>query len=201
MNAVLEDDYGTARTYVSPKSTAARYLDYHQAFIKAHKVNGVELPTAPATTAAPNEVKRVISLVEGTRTVTTWTKFEYDQNGKILTWVGRKPLNQTIATKVTTGKGLGQKLTLLGASAQSDGNLYVVVEVSASRNATVDQAPAYVAQDGLRRTASGWVAPSEIEGGTKAIALYVFDETGLGGTLSYQTFAGDQEGKLKLAVG
>ncbi len=201
VEAVLEDDFEGARAYVAPKSTAARYLDYHENFIKAHKVNGVELPVAPSTVAEPDEAKRAIALVEGSKTVSTWTKFEYDDDGKIRSWVGRKPLTQTIATKVTRGKGLGQTLTLLGASAQRDGNLYVVVEISAGRDASVDSAPSYVAKDGLRRTAAGWVAPPEVEAGTKAIALYIFEDTTLGGTMTYETWAGDQEGKVKIAIG
>jgi hypothetical protein len=199
--SVMDDDFKKARTFVAPDSTAARYLDYHEGFRKAHSVNGVELPEAPSTVAEPDQDAHTISLVDGSKTSSVWKDYQSDATGKITTWVGRKPLGETIATKVTHGKGLGQTLTLLGASAQKDGNLYVVIEVNAKRDASVDSAPSYVGRDGLRRTASGWVAPSEVEAGTKAIALYIFDDTGLGGTMTYEAWAGDARAKIRIKVG
>jgi len=201
--SVADADFKTARTFVAPGSTAARYLDYQESARKAHAVNGVELPHGPSTVTEPNENARTIALLEDGKTTSTWKSFEYDADGKVTTWVGRKPLEETIASKVTHGKGGGQALTLLGANAPKDGNLYVVVEIAATKDTSVDSAPSYVASDGIRRTASGFVAPTEVEAGTKAIAMYQFDGTELGGTLTYETWADNfnTDTKIKIKVG
>lgn len=78
---------------------------------------------------------------------------------------------------------------------------YVVVEIDAAKNAYVDQAPTFVGSDKIRRTAAGWVAPSEVEAGTKALAVFVFEDTGLGGTMTYAPWNNRRDAKIKIKVG
>lgn len=123
IQASVAEGYDTARKYVSPGSIAEKYLDYHEGFREAHKVNGAELDPYEAT-AKPNDEARTIQITDDAPgSGKPLHDFKHDNAGLITSWSGTKPLDATIAPDSPPGKGLGQTVTLIGASAQRDGDL------------------------------------------------------------------------------
>jgi hypothetical protein len=181
-----QNEYKEAVALVVPESPAARYLAHQVKVDKAYSIAGYgdeddEQPTyKPDPTTSSIKIK--IAATEDRKAVSyVWKDFTYDQ-GKITGWTGKTgPIQNVLWTRTTTDSKLSTKAKLESAYRANNGNLYVVVELSASKGRGFNDAE-YTAKGGYRQAVLEQNAP-DLSKGEKTLAYFVFKGARFGGTL------------------
>ncbi len=178
--------YGPAAALVSPESPAARYLAHQRAANKASEINGEDTTTNEEDytfDADPEAGTIQIDTGDG-ETVYTWKDFAYDPSGKVLSWTGASgPVADVLWSKESKDSALGGSARLVSAYRSNAGDMWVVVEWSASRKVMINGSPSYSAKGGYKQEAESWSSQSELAAGEKTLAYYSFAGAKFGGKL------------------
>jgi hypothetical protein len=202
-----QNKHKEANGLVVPESPAARYLAHQVLITKAQSLAGYDESEDEEPSVKPDPATGSIKIKfarteSGSALSYTWRDFTFEQ-GKITGWTGKSgPVKDVLWTRTTTDSKLSTKAKLESAYRSNSGNLYVVVELSASKGRGFGDAE-YSAHDGYRQTVMEQNA-SDLAKGEKTLAYFTFKNAKFGGTLHIPFYDqtgssyGDWELKLKI---
>jgi hypothetical protein len=133
-----QSKYKEANGLVLPESPAARYLAHQSLFLKAQLIAGLEQRDEEQPTLQPDPATGSIKIKfakteDHPASSYTWRDFTFGQ-GKITGWTGASgPIKDVLWTRTTTDSKLSTKANLASAYRANNGNLYIVVELTASK--------------------------------------------------------------------
>jgi hypothetical protein len=214
---VHRDKYSKAAELAVSESPAARYVAHQVLMRKAERINGYYRdPSTRKTRFKPDAAAGSIKITDTelqevgdesggdkeTKAVYTWHSFTFDQ-GKLTGWTGKTgPIEKVLWSRTTTDSSRGTRAELKSAYRANGGNLFVVVELSASKGRGFGDAT-YTARGGYRQTVLEQGA-MDVSKGEKTLAYFVFEDAKFGGTLHlpYYDENGSSYGnwEIKLAI-
>ena len=181
-----QNKHKQANGLVVPESPAARYIAHQVLISKAESIAGYdpsdEEPPSIKPDPAAGSIKIKYAKTEGQPANSyVWRDFTFEQ-GKITGWTGNSgPVKDVLWTRTTTDSKLSTKAKLESAYRANNGNLFVVVELSASKGRGFSDAE-YTARGGYRQAVLEQNA-SDLSRGEKTLAYFVFKNAKFGGTL------------------
>ncbi len=189
--AVAERDWDAAAEFVSPNSAADRYVQFQSIANEAQTAAGYpsnEVDSTVVSDKAEGTVEVTVDYSEGEPNTFVWSEFRVDSDGKIITWTAESgPLEERLWTQPAKAKAAGATVSLASAYQTNAGDLYVVLDVTADEIAvTPDFEIPLVGKDKRTRQSSYMYAPEQIQEGTAAYVLYVFEDANFGGTIEYE---------------
>jgi hypothetical protein len=201
------NEYREANQLVAPESPAARYLVHQVKIDKAQSIAGYDASEEERPSVKPDPATGSIKIKfekteESPALSYVWKDFAFEQ-GKITGWTGKSgPIQDVLWSRTTTDSKLSTRAKLESAYRGNNGNLYVVVELSASKGRGFGDAE-YSARGGYRQAVLEQSA-SDLSKGEKTLAYFVFKNAKFGGTLHIPFYDetgssyGDWELELKI---
>ena len=175
-----------ANELVVPESPAARYLAHQVLITKAQSIAGYDSSDEPQPSIKPDaataSIKIKFAKTEDSPALSyVWKDFTFEQ-GKITGWTGKSgPVKDVLWSRTTTDSKLSPRAKLESAYRSNNGNLFVVVELSASKGRGFGDAE-YSARGGYRQAVAEQNA-SDLSKGEKTLAYFAFKNAKFGGTL------------------
>jgi hypothetical protein len=188
-----QDKFKEANALVVPESPAERYLVFQVSSNKAYEIAGVDTtndePPKFTPDPAAGTIKIKVAKTEDSPAYSyVWRDFVYEQ-GKIKSWTGKTgPVQDVLWTRTTTDSKLSTKAKLKSAYRANSGNLYAVVELSASRARGFGDAE-YMAKGGYRQAVSEQNA-ADLSAGERTLAVFVIKGAKFGGVLHIPFYDG-----------
>ena len=181
---VQSDHLNKAEKLVSPKSTAAHFVDALQAVDQARKINRENSSTGVQPSVTPNPGKHTIKVTAGSGSSFTWGRFVYDSKKRITSWrVGSKPLSGMVSTKTPHAKGFGTTVSLVAGYQTPAGDVIVVARFKATKAVALNGAVSYKAGKSSKK-ADDSSTLNDLKKGKSTSAYYVFKKTKLGGKIT-----------------
>jgi hypothetical protein len=181
-----QDKQKEAAELVVPESPAARYLAHQVLITKAQSLagydeSGDEKPSIKPDPATGSIKIKYAKTEDSPALAYTWKDFTFEQ-GKITGWTGKSgPVKDVLWTRTTTDSKLSARAKLESAYRSNNGNLFVVVELSASKARGFGDAE-YSARGGYRQAVLEQNA-SDLSKGEKTLAYFTFKNAKFGGVL------------------
>lgn len=183
-NAVQSDHLSDAEKLVSPKSTAADFVDALQAVDQARTINRENSSTGVQPSVSPNSGQHTIKITAGSGSSFEWSNFGYDSRKRITSWrVGSKPLSDLVATKTPHAKAFGTTVSLRAGYQTPAGDLIVVAGFKATKTVALNGAVSYTSGKS-RKQADDSSTLNDLRKGKSTSAYYVFKKAKLGGKIT-----------------
>ena len=186
--AMASQDYDRAAALTAPGSAAQTYVQYRSDVAEAQQAAGAE--AAPDGVVADDEEAGTVTVTIGSgadEVTYVWTDFEVDASGLVSGWSTEQGrLDSLISDPGSQAVAGGATVSVRSAYQTNEGDLLVVVEISADDTVTLDDNAVVRLDDESTAASSAVVGPGEIEAGQSGIAVYRFDGVPLGGTLVYE---------------
>lgn len=181
------DDHASAGALVADDSPAARYIAFQNALARVEELNGQSSTRDESDVTIDGDEKSgkiEIELTDGDKPLTyTWRDFTFDNAGKITGWTGKSgPIDKALWRKSDSKTTHGVVVKLVSAYVSNAGSLFVVVEVESAKRGIRVMEASYTPTDGYRqKDVAGYY--TDLDEQEKALTLFQFDNTKLGGKL------------------
>lgn len=187
--AIADGDNSAAATMVVPGSPAARYVTHQQLVAQAWAESESDAPPRPSVTVADDPASLEVRLTPDGSPTTVWRDFAVDADGAVKSWSADSgPVAQSLWKRDSRVTNQGGSFELRSAYRTGAGVLVVVVEIKAGGRSLEAYTPTYVDQAGHEHKATAWSFSDILPAGKSVLAVYVFDDTELGGTLRYEMY-------------